>query len=112
MGDSQMGIGPPTGKTGNAWSEDDFADSQAELALRGGPEFVEFCKSKGSCELSGETVGALQAILSKYPSTDSGDIDYFAVVVRERLIDAGLLPAGDPNRYQYSVAQLATVLGG
>src|SRR5688572_4306480 len=105
-GDSTMG---PTGKTGNQLTENDFADSQAPLALRGGPEFVEFCKEKKTCELQGEIVEKLTAVVKQYPASDPRDVDHFAVVVRQRLIEAGLVPKDDPNRYQYQLAQLATI---
>lgn len=103
-------VGPPTGKTGNQWTEEDFSGSTSALALKGGPEFVEFCINAGTCGLEGEVLQTLQEILDRYPVSDSDDYDHFAVLVRTRLIKAGLLPEGDPQRYQYRVTHLAMAL--
>jgi hypothetical protein len=104
-------IGPPTGKTGNQWTEEDFAGSNSRLAKEGGPEFVAACQAAGSCQLEGAVLDKFQEILAKYPVADSEEYDHFAVVVRQRLIENGLLPQGDPERYQYSLTSLAIALG-
>ena len=105
-------VGPPTGKTGNHRTEDDFSHLRSALAEQGGLEFAEFCKSKGTCELDGEILEGFKAVLSKYPIADDEEYDYFAVVVRDQLIAQALLPAGDPERYQYKVAQWAPLMAG
>jgi hypothetical protein len=104
-------IGPPIGKTGNQWTEADFAGSNSRLAKEGGPEFVAYCKEAGSCQLEGAVLDKFKEILAKYPVADSEEYDHFAVVVRQRLIEHGLLPQGDPERYQYSLSSLAIALG-
>jgi len=60
-------VDAPTGKTGNEWTEDDFADSKSDLALKGGPEFVDVCKEAGNCELEGDILEKFKEILKKYP---------------------------------------------
>ena len=104
-------VGPPTGKTGNEWDEDDFEGHETPLAVAGGPEFVAFCVQEGTCELDGAVLEKFKEIIQKYPVPEEDDDDeldddydahdHFAVVVRQGLISAGLLPAGDPDRYQY-----------
>lgn len=104
--------GPSAGKTGNQWDQEDFQGHGAPLAVEGGPEFVEFCIQQGSCELDGNVLEKFKEIIKKYPISedeDESDDDYdpqdhFAVVVRQGLIEAGLLPAGDPDRYQYKIS--------
>ena len=103
-------VGPPAGKTGNEWTEDDFSGSKSALALEGGPEFVAFCKDAGTCELEGEVLEKFKEILKKYPVESDEEFDHFAVVVRTRLIENGLLPKGDPERYQYKVSMLGMTL--
>jgi hypothetical protein len=105
-------IGPPTGATGNEWTESDFAGSESKLAKEGGPEFVDFCKNAGSCKLEGEVLDKLKDILAKYPVASDEEYDHFSVVVREGLIQHGLLPEGDPERYQYQLSMLAIALKG
>ena len=41
---------------------------------------------------------------------DEEEYDFLGVVVRQRLIAANLLPEGDPERYQYRVAQWGSSL--
>lgn len=103
--------GEPTGKTGNEWNENDFSSSTSALALEGGPEFAEFCKEAKTCELQGDVLEKFKEILKKYPVTNDEEFDHFAVVVRTRLVENGLLPQGDPERYQYTVSMLAATLG-
>ncbi len=103
-------VEPPTGKTGNQLTCNDFAASSSELAMKGGPEFADFCASHGSCEIKAEVLEKFKAVLAKYPVTDEEEYDHFAVVVRDRLIAQGLLPKGDPERYQYKVAQWAPLM--
>lgn len=106
--------GPPAGKTGNQWAIEDFAGSESRLALEGGPEFVleggpefvRFCKGEGTCEIKGDVMEKYKEILGRYPVTNEGEYDHFAVVVRDGLIENGLLPAGDPDRYQYKIRML------
>ena len=100
------GVGPPTGKTGNQWTIDDFADSTSELALKGGPEFVEYCKENGKYELKGPVFEKFKEILAKYPAADPEEYDHFSVLIRQRLVEAGMIPKGDPERYQYQVAMM------
>jgi hypothetical protein len=109
--DDSDSIGPPTGKTGNEWTEADFADSDSALAKQGGPEFVAFCKEAGTCELDGEVFEKLKEVFGKYPVENREEFDHFAVVVRDGLIENGLLPEGDPERYQYKLESLAIALG-
>jgi hypothetical protein len=103
-------VGPPTGKTGNQLTEDDFSGASSALACEGGPEFVEFCVSNGSYEIEGDVLEKFKAVLAKYPVEDDDEYDHFAVVVRDGLISHGLLPEGDPQRYQYKVAQWAPLM--
>ncbi len=103
-------VGPPSGKTGNEWTEDDFSDSKSALALQGGPEFVDFCKQVGTCELTGDVLEKFKEILKKHPVESDEEFDHFAVVVRTRLVENGLLPEGDPDRYQYKVSMLGMTL--
>lgn len=110
--DGSSEVGPPTGKTGNQWEADDFADSSSKLALEGGPDFVAFCKDKGSCELKGPVLDKFKAVLAKYPVADSEEYDHFAVVIRDGLIESGLVEKGDPQRYQYKVSMMAIALSG
>jgi hypothetical protein len=102
-------IGPPTGKTGNQFTADDFPNPSA-LAKQGGAEFADFCASQGSCEIEGDVLDKFKAVLAKYPVSDDEEYDHFAVVVRDRLISHGLLPKGDPARYQYKIAQWAPLM--
>lgn len=108
--DEPATIGPPTGKTGNEWTEDDFSDSKSALALEGGPEFVGVCKDAGTCELAGDVLEKFKEILKRYPVENDEEFDHFAVVVRTRLIENGLLPEGDPERYQYKISMLGMTL--
>jgi hypothetical protein len=110
--DDASGIGPPTGTTGNEWTESDFAGSESRLAKEGGPEFVEFCRKAGSCKIEGEVLDKLKDVLAKYPVGSDEEYDHFSVVVREGLIKNGLLPEGDPERYQYQLSMLAIALKG
>ena len=103
-------VGPPTGKTGNQLTESDFSESASALAIKGAAEFVDFCTSKGSCEIEGEVLEAFKAVLAKYPVTRDDEYEHFAVLVRDRLISCGLLPHDDPERYQYKIAQWAPLL--
>ena len=103
-------VGPPEGTTGNEWTAADFAGSDSRLAREGGPEFVNHCKAAGSCKLEGDVLAKLQDILAKYPVADAQEYDHFSVVVRDGLIDNGLLPEGDPERYQYQLTMLASTL--
>lgn len=106
-------VGPPTGKTGNEWTEDDFAGHETPLAVSGGPEFVAYCVQEGTCELNGNVLEKFKEIIKKYPLPEDEDEecdddydphDHLAVVVRQGLIANGLIPAGDPERYQYKIA--------
>ena len=105
-------IGPPTGKTGNQWVEDDFKGHDTPLAVKGGPEFVTFCIQQGTCELDGKVLEKFKEIIKKYPIPEDDEEcdddydaqDHFAVVVRQGLIRAELIPAGDPDRYQYKIS--------
>ena len=110
--DDANSVGPPTGKTGNEWTPEDFADVDSALAKEGGPEFVAFCKEAGTCKIDGEVMEKFKEILGKYPVKSDEEYDYFAVVVRDRMIEAGLIPAGDPERYQYKVSMMTIALGG
>jgi len=102
----------PTGKTGNQWVEGDFKGHDTALAVKGGPEFVAFCVQQGNCELDGKVLEKSREIIKKYPIPEEDEDceddydaqDHFAVVVREGLIKAGLIPAGDPNRFQYKIS--------
>lgn len=100
--------------TGNEWTSEDFAGGNSPLVTIGANEFVAFCVSKGTCDLTGEVLEKFKEIIRQFPieeddeEEDDDDDEYdaqshFAVVVRERLIDEGLLPKGDPNRYQYKI---------
>lgn len=109
--DDPTAIGPPTGETGNEWTAEDFAGSDSKLAKEGGPEFVAFCKEAGSCKLEGPVLDKLKDVLARHPVADDEEYDHFAVVVREGLIENGLLPEGDPERYQYQISMLALTLG-
>jgi len=100
----EEGIGPPTGKTGNEWTENDFAGLESELARKGGQEFVDYCIEKGDCTIEGETSDKFREILAKYPANSEEEYDLLGVIVRTKLVEAGLLPANDPERYQYKVA--------
>ncbi len=91
--------------------EEDFAGSDSKLAKEGGPEFVAFCKEAGSCTLEGPVLDKLKDILARHPAASDEEYDHFAVVVREGLIENGLLPEGDPERYQYQIGMLALTLG-
>lgn len=104
-------IPSPQGKTGDQWEEDDFAGRETPLAIDGGAEFVKFCIQQGTCELDGKVLEKFKEIIRKYPIPEEEDDDedydateHFAVVVRQGLIDAGLIPAGDPDRYQYKIS--------
>ena len=107
-------VGPPTGKTGNESDESDFAGHDTPLAVSGAPEFVAFCVQQGTCELNGKVLDKFKEIMKKYPLPEEDDDDeldddydaqdHFAVVVRQGLIAAGLIPPGDPDRYQYKIA--------
>ena len=110
--DDAAAIDPPTGKTGNEWTEADFAGSDSRLAKEGGPEFVAFCKDAGSCKIEGAVLDKLKDVLAKYPVAGDEEYDHFSVVVREGLIEHGLLPQGDPERYQYQLSMLAIALKG
>jgi hypothetical protein len=103
-------VGPPAGATGNEWTEADFAGSDSRLAKEGGPEFVAACEAAGSCKLEGPVLDKLNDILAKYPVAAPEEYDHFSVVVREGLIGKGLLPQGDPERYQYQLTMLAGTL--
>ena len=104
----------PTAKTGNQWTSNDFSSGTSPLVAIGSEEFVAFCISKGTCELTGEVLEKFKDIIRRFPIEDGDDDsatddDYdpqshFCVVVRERLISAGLLPKGDPERYQYKMS--------
>jgi hypothetical protein len=107
--DDSNAVGPPTGKTGNQFTEEDFAKS-SPLAAKGGVEFADFCASQRSCEIDGDVLEKFKAVLAKYPVSDEEEYDHFAVVVRDRLIAHGLLPKGDPARYQYKIAQWAPLM--
>jgi hypothetical protein len=96
------------GKTANEWTSEDF-QAQDPLILRGAPEFIQFCISRGNCEFDQELIAMFQEIVGKYSFIESDDdqIDppeQFAVFVRDGLIDAGLIPKGDPARYQYKLS--------
>ncbi len=104
-------IPSPQGKTGDQWEEDDFVGRATPLAIDGGAEFVKFCVQQGTCELDGKVLEKFKEIIRKYPIPEEEDDDedydateHFAVVVRQGLIDAGLIPAGDPDRYQYKIS--------
>jgi hypothetical protein len=103
-------VGAPAGKTGNQLMEDDFADSSSRLALMGGPEFVDYCVAARTCALEGDVLEKFKEIVSKYPVEEEDEYMHFGVLIRERLIAQGLLPEGDPERYQYTVHHLASVL--
>jgi hypothetical protein len=103
-------VGSPTGKTGNQLTADDFAGSSSLLATKGGPEFADYCVSQGSCEIQGAVLEKFRAVLATYPVADEEEYDHFAVVVRDRLIAHGLLAKGDPQRYQYKIAQWAPLM--
>jgi hypothetical protein len=110
LGGDAKEIGPPAGKTGDKWTPEDFRGLSSPLAAQGGPEFADYCALQGSCEIDGDVLEKFKTVLAKYPITDDMEYDYFAVVVRDRLIKHGLLPAGDPQRYQYKVAQWAPLM--
>jgi hypothetical protein len=110
LGKDAEKVGPPTGKTGNQLTTDDFAESSSELAIKGGTEFADFCISQGSCEIQGAVLEKFKAVLVTYPIADEEEYDHFAVVVRDRLIAHGLLAKGDPQRYQYKIAQWAPLM--
>lgn len=104
-------IPSPQGKTGDQWEEDDFVGRATPLAIDGGAEFVKFCVQQGTCELDGKVLEKFKEIIRKYPIPEEEDDDedydateHFAVVVRQGLIDAGLIPAGDPDSYQYKIS--------
>ncbi|MCC9604204.1 hypothetical protein LOC67_26925 [Stieleria sp. JC731] len=98
------GIGPPTGKMGFQKTTDDYAHLDSRLATEGAIEFVDFCILKGDCQLEGETTEKFREVLAKYPASDDEEYDLLGVVVRDKLTSAGLLPIGDPERYQYKIA--------
>lgn len=103
-------VGPPAGKTGNQWTEEDFEHLDSELATVGGNEFADFCIAQGDCEITGEVLEKFKEVLKRYPTDDEDEYDFLGVVVRQRLIAANLLPPGDPQRYQYKVAQWGSSL--
>ncbi len=103
-------VGPPTGKTGNLWTEDDYSHLDSDLATVGGNEFADFCVERGTCEITGEVLDKFKEILKRFPTEDEEEYDFLGVVVRQRLIAANLLPEGDPERYQYRVAQWGSSL--
>jgi hypothetical protein len=81
------------------------------LVKEGAKEFVDFCISHRTCELTGVVLEKFRDVIRRFPIDDEeeGADDYdaqshFAVVVRERLISAGLVPTGDPDRYQYKIS--------
>jgi hypothetical protein len=109
----------PTGKTGNQWNEDDFGGRETPLVSQGAAEFIAFCIQQGTCELKDTVLEKLQDVIKKYPVSESDDDsddeydagDHFAVVVRQGLIKAKLIPEGDPARYQYQIRMLLIALG-
>ncbi len=103
-------VGPPTGKTGNEWTEDDFSHLQSELATVGGNEFADFCISQGNSDIAGDVLDKSKEILKRFPTDDEEEYDFLGVVVRQRLLAAALLPTGDPERYQYKIAQWGSSL--
>lgn len=110
--DGSETIGPPTGKTGNEWTQEDFAHLDSTLATEGSAEFIAFCQKAGTCELKGEVFEQFKEILKKYPVESDEEYDYFAVVVRDELMEIGLIPPGDPGRYQYRITSLVIALDG
>jgi hypothetical protein len=103
----------PSGKTGNEWSNQDFSSGDSPLVKIGAPEFADFCISRKTCELTGDVLEKFKDIIRRFATDDedddSDDEDYdpqshFAVLVRERLVEAGLLPKNDPDRYQYKLS--------
>ncbi|MFH5802964.1 hypothetical protein [Alienimonas sp. DA493] len=107
---SVIDVGQPTEKTGNQWTEDDFSHLNSELATVGGNEFADFCIAEGDCDIAGDVLDKFQEILKRIPTDDEEEYDFLGVVVRQRLISANLLPEGDPERYQYKVAQWGSSL--
>ena len=97
-------VGPPTGRTGNLWTEDDFSHLESKLATAGGNEFADFCIEQGNCDITGDVLDKFKEILKRFPAADEEEYDYLGVVVRQRLIAANLLPDGDPERYQYKIS--------
>ncbi len=104
----------PTGKTGNQWTESDFAAGESTEVVSLASEFAQFCITKGSCDLNGEVLDKLVSVIRRFPATsddDDADDEYdpqshFSVIVRDKLIAAGLVPKGDPNRYQYKLSMM------
>ena len=92
--------------TGTGKTAEDFANSNSKLVLKGGPEFVAFCKKEGTCKFSSSVLKKFKEILDKYPVADDKEFDHFAVVVRDGMIDSGLVAVGDPMRYQYLVGTM------
>ena len=103
-------VGPPTGKTGNERTEDDFSHLESELATVGGNEFADFCIAKDNCDITGDVLDKFKEILKRFPTDDEEEYDFLGVVVRQRLVAANLLPDGDPERYQYKIAQWGSSL--
>lgn len=99
-----VNVGPPTGKTGNLWTESDFSHLDSKLATIGGSEFAAFCIEQGNCDITGNVLVKFKEILKRFPVNDEEEYDFLGVVVRQRLIAAKLLPAGDPDRYQYKIS--------
>lgn len=102
--------GKPPAKTGNQQNEQDFNHLKSDLATKGGPAFANHCIAQGNCELKGDILEKLKSVLKKYPVEDEDEYDFFAVVVRDRLIAEGLLEIDDPKRFQYQLVHLINLL--
>jgi hypothetical protein len=102
--ENAVDVGPPTGKTGNLWTESDFSHLDSQLATVGGNEFAAFCIEQGNCDITGDVLVKFKEILKRFPVKDEEEYDFLGVVVRQRLVAAKLLPDGDPERYQYKIS--------
>ena len=97
------------GKTGNQWKSSDFPATTSELVNKGSQELAAYFIEQKSYDISGAGGDKVEEIIAKYPPQGEDDISHFAVLVKEKLQQAGLLDAEDKNRFQYSLESLASI---
>lgn len=87
---------------------DDLPKKYFALAIKGGPEFAQFCIKQGTSEFDDKVVEKFLEIREKYPTPEMDDDeeydnldveDKFAEIVQRRLLRANLVDPTDARRY-------------